>query len=513
MVGIQVEGSAGTLWVTGDHRILCRRRTGSYGAERTWRQVPPNHFARAREMRKEQTTAERRLWTGLRRLGLGVKFRRQHPIGPYVVDFYSWSGGLVVEVDGESHATPEAQIYDAERDEYFSTLGLDVLRFTNQDISDDLDAVLARIGCALDQVAPSESHDRQWRRADSLRVGDVVYTGPSLRPAGIAQLAREECCEEVYDLEVEGAHSFLTEVCAVHNCGSGTTAYVAEQWGRRWITCDTSRVAVALAKQRLMTARFDYYELARPDEGIGSGFKYKTVPHVTLKSIANNEPPTPETLYDQPYVDNKRVRVTGPFTVEAVPAPVVKPVTDTASESPPADASIARDGATLRHTEWRDELLKSGIRGKGGETISFSRVEPLGGTRYLHADAETKEDVPKRVVVSFGPEHAPLEQRQVEMALEEAHTLMPRPSLLLFAAFQFDPEAAKDVAELKPERVGMTLLTVQMNTDLLTEDLKKKRSSNQGFWLIGQPDVAVRRLTDGPDKGKYQVEIHGFESH
>src|SRR5207302_5259314 len=71
-------------------------------------------------------------------------------------------------------------------------------------------------------------------------------------------------------------------------CGSGTTAYVAEQWGRRWITCDTSRVAATLAKQRLMSADFDYYDLAHPDEGIGSGFRYKTVPHVTLKSIANN---------------------------------------------------------------------------------------------------------------------------------------------------------------------------------------------------------------------------------
>lgn len=124
-------------------------------------------------------------------------------------------------------------------------------------------------------------------------------------------------------------------------CGSGTTAYVAEQWGRRWITCDTSRVAVTLAKQRLMAADFDYYELAHPEEGVGSGFRYKTVPHVTLKSIANNPEiregmtreqidaaiaryADQETLYDQPYVDKGRVRVTGPFTVEAVPAPTVK---------------------------------------------------------------------------------------------------------------------------------------------------------------------------------------------
>ena len=120
-------------------------------------------------------------------------------------------------------------------------------------------------------------------------------------------------------------------------CGSGTTAYVAEQWGRRWITTDTSRVAITLAKQRLMTASYDYYTLAHPEQGVGSGFIYKTVPHVTLKSIANNPEikegmsreaidkaiakyADTETLYDQPEVDRNKARVTGPFTVEAVPA-------------------------------------------------------------------------------------------------------------------------------------------------------------------------------------------------
>src|SRR6185312_1086628 len=95
-------------------------------------------------------------------------------------------------------------------------------------------------------------------------------------------------------------------------CGSGTTAFVAEQLGRRWITCDTSRVAVTLTKQRLMAATFEYYDLAYPNEGVGSGFKYKTVPHVTLGSITNNEPAAKEILYDDPYIDRSRSRVTGP---------------------------------------------------------------------------------------------------------------------------------------------------------------------------------------------------------
>jgi adenine-specific DNA-methyltransferase len=333
-------------------------------------------------------------------------------------------------------------------------------------------------------------------------------------------------------------------------CGSGTTAYVAEEWGRRWITCDTSRVAVTLAKQRLMAAEFDYYELAHPEEGVGSGFRYKTVPHVTLKSIANNPEirdgmtreqidaaitryADQETLYDQPYTDKTRARVTGPFTVEAVPAPTVRSLeeieegaaaTRVASGKtqqsmgnfrdaamPLLDASVARKGATLRHTEWRDELLKTGLRGKGGQHIDFSRVEPLAGTRWLHADAETKGVKPERVVISFGPEYNLLEQRQVELAWEEARTLSPKPAILVFAAFEFDPEAAKDIDSMTKEKTGMTFLTAQMNADLLTEDLKKKRASNQGFWLVGRPDIELREITKGDHKGKWEVEVRGFD--
>jgi adenine-specific DNA-methyltransferase len=292
-------------------------------------------------------------------------------------------------------------------------------------------------------------------------------------------------------------------------CGGGTTAYVAEQWGRRWITCDTSRVALALAKQRLMTAIFDFYQLAHEDEGVDSGFVYKTVPHVTLKSIANNEIPERETLYDRPLVDTRKVRVSGPFTVEAVPAPVVRTIDELEEDGRPADNSVARNGETLRQGNWRDELLKTGIRGKGGQRIAFSRVEPFPGTKWLHAEAETKEDKPQRVLVSFGPEYAPLEQRQVELALGEAETLRPKPKMVVFAAFQFDPEAAKDIDETNWP--GVTLLKVQMNADLLTEDLKKKRASNESFWLIGQPDVDLVKVEKGADKGKYRVNVNGFD--
>ena len=385
-------------------------------------------------------------------------------------------------------------------------------------------------------------------------------------------------------------------------CGSGTTAYVAEKWGRRWITCDTSRVAITLAKQRLMTASFDYFALRYPHEGLRGGFIYKTVPHVTLKSIANNAeidaiyermhpaiasalaalnaalkahaPAMPypvtegarkgqklvlglqgqdlqewevpfeqpadwaaelqaplaqfhtarqkmqaemdrsiaanaesETLYDQPERDKAKLRVSGPFTVEAVPFPTVLSLEELpakAGQAPGpdlADMSIARSGHTSRQHAWRDELLKTGIRGKGGQMLRFAELEVLPGTASLHASGSL--DTGERVVVSFGPEHGALEQRQVERALDEAGELFPRPKMIVFCAFAFDPEAAKDIDALK----GITALKAQMNTDLLTEDLKKARASNQSFWLMGQPDVELRPTRDG----LWQVEVNGFD--
>lgn len=280
-------------------------------------------------------------------------------------------------------------------------------------------------------------------------------------------------------------------------CGSGTTAYVAEQWGRRWITCDTSRVAITLAKQRLMTATFDYYKLAHEEQGVGSGFVYKTVPHVTLKSIANNEPPAQEILYDQPEIDKTKMRVTGPFTVEALPAPVVKPLDDVLQD----------DDVSAKQNDWRDQLLATGILGRGGARLMFSRVEPLSGTRYLQAEAETKEDTPRRAVICFAGETKPLDSRMVSLALDEAQVQRPTPQLIIFAAFQFDPEAAKDIDTLNWP--GVTLLKAQMNTDLMTEDLKKKRSSDQSFWLVGQPDVEL--IHDKRTKDKYKVKVNGFD--
>lgn len=288
-------------------------------------------------------------------------------------------------------------------------------------------------------------------------------------------------------------------------CGSGTTAYSAENWGRRWITCDTSRVAVTLARQRLMTAQYDYFELAHPDEGIRSGFKYRTVPHVTLGSIANNESSGEEVVYDQPLVIKDVVRSTGPFTVEAVPSIRVRPF-DGNNPDTLSDKDLAKTGDTALYQRWIDELKTTGIRAVGGKMIEFARVNHKEGSAYIHAEADVRDgaDLIKANVV-FGGEFGSLEQRQVELALKETMGEKERANYLIFAAFQFDPEAAKDIDQISIE--GLTVLKAQMNVDLLTEDLRKKRSSNQSYWLIGQPAIDVIQV----EVGKYQVKVKGFD--
>ena len=164
-------------------------------------------------------------------------------------------------------------------------------------------------------------------------------------------------------------------------CGSGTTAYVAEQWGRRWITIDTSRVALAPARQRLMTAHFPMYRTMDGGTDPSRSFEYRRVLHVTLRSIAQNPRLDPdkvegksrqdiervivegaeqETLYDQPEVVKGVTRVSGPFTVEAIPAPILAPDSPIAGEPEalPVDEGEgggkgARRGAPLRATRRR----------------------------------------------------------------------------------------------------------------------------------------------------------------
>lgn len=288
-------------------------------------------------------------------------------------------------------------------------------------------------------------------------------------------------------------------------CGSGTTAFVAEQWGRRWITCDTSRVAITLAKQRLMTGQFDYYELAHANEGIRSGFKYRMVPHIGLGSITKNEPAASEVLYDQPIPVKDTVRCTGPFTLEAVPSIRTVPF-DGKIPNTLAAGDLAKSGDTALYQRWIDELKTAGIRATGGKVIQFARVGHKEGSPYIAAEGDVIDGTEmKKANIVFSGEYGPLEQRAVELALKATMEEKDRPAYLIFAAFQFDPEASKDIDMIDVD--GLTVLKAQMNIDMLTEDLRKKKSTNQSYWLIGQPSVELIKVPGN----KWQVKVAGFD--
>ncbi len=339
-------------------------------------------------------------------------------------------------------------------------------------------------------------------------------------------------------------------------CGSGTTAYVAEQWGRRWITIDTSRVALALARTRLMAARFPYYYLAdscpqmtqmtadediknylrqsassadknssssaegfRSPPDIRKGFVYKRVPHVTLKSIANNPDikegmtraeidaairrhAETETLYDQPYEDKNRIRVSGPFTVESLsPDRIVstdeeRPASELTGQKHPGRADFA--------TMILDNLRKAGVQNTfKNERLKFDRLESHAGA-WIHAtgDYTNGDGKTRRVAVTIGPEYGTVTPQQVKEAAKEAVSGIGF-DILIVCGFAFDPHVSEEA-----KRYGkLTVLPARMNPDLLIGDTLKNTGSGNLFMIFGEPDIAITRDTEG----KLVVEVKGVD--
>jgi len=310
-------------------------------------------------------------------------------------------------------------------------------------------------------------------------------------------------------------------------CGSGTTAYVAEQWGRRWITVDTSRVALALARTRLMSARFPYYLLSDSPEGIAKeaevigrsqpphatqndvkrGFVYTRVPHITLGSITNNPDIKPgmkldqinvaigrhserETLYDHPLEDKKRVRVTGPFTVESLSP---HRVLETDSDRPSTERSAERESGDFA-LMILDNLKKAGVQNtKKNERLNFDTLDVHAGV-WVHAiGTYTEGGKTKRAAISIGPEHGTVGPQQVKEAAKEAVQGVGY-DLLVICGFAFDPHVSEEV-----KRYGkLTVLPVKMNPDLaLGDELLKKTGAGNLFMVFGEPDIDVKKKKDG----------------
>ena len=358
-------------------------------------------------------------------------------------------------------------------------------------------------------------------------------------------------------------------------CGSGTTAYCAEKWGRRWITCDTSRVALAIARQRLMTAKFDYYELKDPEKGPAGGFIYETVPHITLESIARNteideiaakyqpkidkalakinqaldkdlkewEVPREvnenwpkeareahkefwrlkrekrkeidesikrhapqEVLYDRPKIKRGIVRVSGPFTVEAIPIPVVEDPTQ--QPIPQFEEEEARARISDRGGDYLTAMInllkqQGSILFPGGKRMKLENIRPLN-LGFLHAEAETKQNGKTlRVAISFGPQYGPVTAFQVQEAIPTAR--INAYNVLIFAGFSFDPET--QVLIQKVPITGLKIHFANISPDVLVGDLLKTTRASQIFTVYGQPDVKVISQKDG----NFMVELLGID--
>ncbi|MBV6451748.1 MAG: hypothetical protein MHPDNHAH_02495 [Anaerolineales bacterium] len=395
-------------------------------------------------------------------------------------------------------------------------------------------------------------------------------------------------------------------------CGSGTTAYVAEQWGRRWITIDTSRVSIALARTRLMSGRYPYYLLADSAEGrrkeaeltplrpfgtpppnpgdlgeagggqdIKRGFVYERVPHVTLKSIANNEEideihakyqspledlraqinksarqkweewevpresPSPagrgqgegetapllekywelrrarqkeidasiarradtEFLYDKPYQDNKRLRVSGPFTVESLsPHRVLAP--DDPATAFKEDALNTRDFTSMILENLKTAGVQNTVK---NQRLKFDSLEPYAGT-WIHAVGEytEKDGKTRRAAISIGPELGTVSAEQVKEAAKEA-VLGVGFDLLIVCGFAFDPHVSEEA-----KRYGkLTVLPTRMNPDLaMGDELLKKTGAGNLFMVFGEPDVEIRPQKSAPSAksaDKLIVKLNGLD--
>jgi adenine-specific DNA-methyltransferase len=324
-------------------------------------------------------------------------------------------------------------------------------------------------------------------------------------------------------------------------CGSGTTAYVAEQWGRRWLTIDTSRVPLALARQRLLTATFPYYELKDEALGPAGGFIYKRkqnkkgeevggiVPHTSSSTIANDEPPIEEVMVDRPEVKSGVTRVTGPFTFEAtIPTPV------------DLDGDGVEGGGAETAAEYGSfvermiEVLRRSpmLRLSGNRTVTFRNIRPPTRTLSLSAEAlvdatahgqsPTLQDAVQEareqnagmlplsqqpVAFVFGPENGAVSEKLVYDAAREAHA--KNYSHLYVVGFAIQPNA-RELVENCAEMIGIPATYVQATLDLLMGDLLKNMRSSQIFSVCGLPEIKLhRREQDGAPS--YQVELLGLD--
>jgi adenine-specific DNA-methyltransferase len=284
-------------------------------------------------------------------------------------------------------------------------------------------------------------------------------------------------------------------------CGGGTTAFVAEQFGRRWITIDTSRIALNIAKERIMTAVYPYYKLYdEQGNDIRQGFKYRMINRVTLGSIANKEEASIITLFDQPLEDNKLLRVSGPFTVETLQN--FEPLN-------PADLddnnNVTKDDGAFEEVV-KQHLQSAGIKnGRKDEMVVLKPDIRSLNSEVLHLEGFYQTDKgEQKVYVYIGSKFGTVSKKNVNDAIKECRLRGDAQWLVILGfSFESDIEGSTQTTSLGTFKVDK----VRIHDDLLQEGLKKKPAkSAASFVTIGEPDIEP--ILNG---STYQFEIKGLD--
>ena len=283
-------------------------------------------------------------------------------------------------------------------------------------------------------------------------------------------------------------------------CGSGTTAFVAELWGRRWLTIDTSRIALNIAKVRLATAIYPYYRLYDSNyKDIRQGFSYKSAQHITLESITTGEHSNDVILYDEPATDNSKIRVSGPFTVETLQnyEPLNPENLDNGTQKSEDDGTFIN--RVYEHL--KSAGVKNGIK---NEMAVFIRVDELADS-FLHAegfylDSNGKE---KKAYFHIGPKFGTVAKQAVNEAVKSCRQRGDADWLIVLG-FSFESDISNQNVTMS---VGSFEVTkVRMHDDLMQDGLLKKDKKAASFVTIGEPDIKLHK-----DGDTAHVEVCGLD--
>ena len=280
-------------------------------------------------------------------------------------------------------------------------------------------------------------------------------------------------------------------------CGSGTTAFVSERLGRRWITVDTSRVALAIARERLLTAVYPYYRLRDDLRGVDGGFEFETAERVRPSGLAGGGEPEDVIFFDRPIEDKKKVRVSGPFTFEALSRYAVNPLDADPSDPDPISHAAGHIEVLL------NALRAQGIPRPGAKPLKIESLSELAAAGPLQAEGIVQlSNHPTRFAISLGPQFGAITMAQVSDALQQAIGF----GLVVFAGFAVSADAQD---KLGSGRIGSTEVALLLaNPDLLVGDLLKNTKTSQTFRLYASPDVKVDTSEDG-----LRVCVEGVDSY